>query len=115
MVTKCSSVNSVLFYAPWMYLSVFSASFLGVGAWALPSAIALLQLVFGAVYEFQGPRFGWWAYGDESVAGGALNDRWHGMPSMGLLFHPALGFGFGLAANLHGYNLHAFDKKSRVG
>ncbi|GAB5360527.1 hypothetical protein AAMO2058_000635900 [Amorphochlora amoebiformis] len=103
MITKCSSFNSILFYLPWLYTAIISARKLGLPVWAYPSAAALFTCLFGTCYEMLGPHFGWWKYNDEDVANGALTERIWGMPLMGAVFHPAMGFGLALAEALTGY------------
>jgi hypothetical protein len=110
MVTKCSSLNSVLFYPAWMYIAMVSASRMRLPWYALPSAAALLQGLYGVPYEMQGPAFGFWQYTAEDVAKGALADRLWGMPLMAAYFHPAMGFG-SMAADL----MCGFTKKPGFG
>jgi hypothetical protein len=82
-VSKCSSVNSILFYIPWLYTSLLLASrcvlFSGVVStlacrwrpitshgvissliWA--SRVGLYNVLFGVGYEMLGPQMGWWRY-----------------------------------------------------
>eukprot|EP00466_Bigelowiella_natans_P009115 jgi/Bigna1/133797/aug1.22_g8505 len=79
MITKCSSLNSVMFYVPWLYTSMMSAKRLGLPWWAYPSAAGLLQMLYGLPYEIQGPAFGWWKYTDQDIANGALTERVFGV------------------------------------
>lgn len=103
MVTKCSSLNSVLFYPAWMYVAFVSAQRMGLPWWAIPGGTALLQGLYGVPYEMQGPAFSWWRYTDQDIAQGALTERIWGMPLMASYFHPAMGFGSALAAAFTGY------------
>mmetsp|Transcript_20685 Transcript_20685/g.36753 ORF Transcript_20685/g.36753 Transcript_20685/m.36753 type:complete len:309 (-) Transcript_20685:32-958(-) len=103
MITKCSSFNSVLYYAPWMYTAIQSATRLDLPWWAFPSGVGLLQFLYGIPYEIQGPAFGWWRYTDQDVANGALSERVWGMPIMAAYFHPAMGWGVAAAGVFSGY------------
>jgi len=64
MITPCSSVNSVLFYVPWIYTSIeASRRLLAAGRihlLAFPFVVGLLQFGFGVVYEMQGPINNFW-------------------------------------------------------
>lgn len=83
-ITPCSSLNSILFYVPWIYTSVEAALRLSLRhTVCFPLVVGLLQFGFGTGYEMQGPLQNFWKYPDEhgviaaSVA--ALND-WEGYP-----------------------------------
>lgn len=72
-ITECSSVNSVLFYVPWMYSAITcSRRLVDERSWALPCLCAALFLSFRAGYEVQGPAMGWWTWprGDGLVQDG---------------------------------------------
>jgi hypothetical protein len=68
MVSKCSSVNSIVFYLPWLYTSVFMADRMrqasnrkGFIAHVLTAfKVGQLQLLFGIAYESLGPSMNWW-------------------------------------------------------
>jgi len=64
MVTPCSSVNSVLFYVPWIYTSLEASRRLltanRIHLLAFPFVVGLLQFGFGVVYEMQGPINNFW-------------------------------------------------------
>ena len=110
MVSKCSSLNSVAYYVPWIHLALEVAGRLSLGFVARVFVAGLLGFSLCGVYEVQGPRQGWWAYpvhkdtglpltsklwtlhgGLSNVfavndhAGLALAERWHGMPVMAIL------------------------------
>jgi hypothetical protein len=54
-VAQCSSLNSVVFYGPWIYSSVVVAERLVGGArWALPWICGALTFGMCGVYETQG-------------------------------------------------------------
>ena len=57
----CSSVNSVVYYMPWVYSSVVSAERLvGSSRWALPWVCGALTFGMCGIYEMQGPNMRWW-------------------------------------------------------
>ena len=64
MITPCSSVNSVLFYVPWIYTSIEASRRLlaanRIHLLAFPFVVGLLQFGFGVVYEMQGPINNFW-------------------------------------------------------
>lgn len=92
-VCSCSSANSIAFYGPWLYLPLLLAM---DGHWAAPSAVALLQIAWGAAYEVLGAQYTWWTWsGDAEFA-----SRVHGVPLITLLFHPVLGFSVAWALRL---------------
>jgi hypothetical protein len=70
-LTPCSSLNSVFYYGPWMYLALLGASALGFSGWSQPSAVATLQLLWGLVYEMQGD----WMSRDETQSNGTTINR----------------------------------------
>eukprot|EP00467_Chlorarachnion_reptans_P023908 CAMPEP_0114515310 /NCGR_PEP_ID=MMETSP0109-20121206/16664_1 /TAXON_ID=29199 /ORGANISM="Chlorarachnion reptans, Strain CCCM449" /LENGTH=321 /DNA_ID=CAMNT_0001695499 /DNA_START=5 /DNA_END=970 /DNA_ORIENTATION=- len=107
MITKCSSLNSVLYYVPWIYTALATAKRMNLPWWAYPSAVGMLQGLFGVPYEMQGPAFGWWKYTDQDVANGALTERIWGMPLMAAYFHPAMGWGVAMAETFTGYGRKA--------
>lgn len=82
MVTPCSSINSVLFYVPWTYTSIEAARRLDLHPAALPFAVGLLQIGFGAVYEMQGPSNRFWKWPDDAgvIASSPLLKAWDGYP-----------------------------------
>lgn len=68
----CSSANSIAFYPLALYVATLCAPML-VASWAVPSAAALVLLLFAIPYEAQGPLLGWWVYPlGNMVGGGAL-------------------------------------------
>ena len=71
----CSSANSVVYYMPWIYCCVVSATRLvGHSRWALPWVCGALTFGMCGVYEMQGPNLRWWKWpvvpGDTSGKGG---------------------------------------------
>ena len=111
MLSKCSSLNSILFYAPWIYLSLFAAPYFRLPWWATPSAVALLQFLYGITYELQGPTLKYWRYTDDlDTAEGALRERWYEMPMMALYFHPVMGAAIQLAMTCAGYSVAQTQK-----
>ena len=109
---KCSSVNSVLFYGPWLYLPLLCAPLL---SGSVASATALLQMLFGLVYELQGPSNGWWLFGDDLIHNGAFAGRILGAPLVAILFHPVLGFGIASMMRLVGVGMHEAPKNHTFG
>ena len=75
---QCSSVNSVLYYGPWVYSSVVSASNLVGGCagprWALPWLCGGLTFGMCGVYEMQGPNMRWWKWSNPDS--GHIVDFW---------------------------------------
>lgn len=63
MVSPCSSLNSVLYYVPWIYACTWSANRLSNSDIFRPFVMGMLMLGFCCVYEMLGPTFGWWQYG----------------------------------------------------
>lgn len=87
-LSPCSSVNSVLFYVPWIYTSIEAAKRLKIHKFAFPFAVGLLQFGFGVVYEMQGPINNFWKWPDEDgvIAESPLVLKaWEGYPSISLL------------------------------
>jgi hypothetical protein len=72
MITPCSSVNSVLFYVPWIYTSLEAARRLlatgRIHLLAFPFVVGLLQFGFGVVYEMQGPTNNFWNWPNPDTA-----------------------------------------------
>ena len=63
----CSSVNSVVYYMPWVYSSVVSAERLvGSSRWALPWVCGALTFGMCGIYEMQGPNMRWWKVRQDS-------------------------------------------------
>ena len=63
--SKCSSFNSVIYYLPWVYVSISSAKILcgkGVSILSFASVAGLLFSGLCAPYELQGPSEGWWLW-----------------------------------------------------
>lgn len=87
MVTPCSSVNSLLFYAPWIYTSLEAARRLDLSPAAFPFAVGLLQIGFGAPYEMQGPAQAFWRWPtDEGIIADAETlVPWEGYPPLTFL------------------------------
>jgi len=130
MVSRCSSLNSVLYYVPWMYSCFLSGvAVAGQYKWLTPWIVGWLHFGFCGPYEMQGPVMKWWKYpnkqgyifkGDASDtwfllpdkegikaaphAVAALAARWHSMPVYATLFHYALGFGFATGMYFTGGN-----------
>ena len=130
MVSKCSSLNSVAYYVPWIHLALEVAGRLSLGFVARVFVAGLLGFSLCGVYEVQGPRQGWWAYpvhkdtglpltsklwtlhgGLSNVfavndhAGLALAERWHGMPVMAILFHASFLLGLAVGGGVGGGTL----------
>ena len=63
---QCSSVNSVVFYGPWIYSSVVAAQRLAGtrSRWALPWLCGAFSFGMCGVYEMQGPNMRWWTWPD---------------------------------------------------
>lgn len=59
----CSSLNSVVYYMPWIYCCVISATRLaGDTRWALPWLCGALTFGMCGIYEMQGPNMRWWKW-----------------------------------------------------
>ena len=86
-VTPCSSVNSLLFYIPWIYTSIEAATKLQLGSLAFPFAVGLLQFGFGTVYEMQGPINNFWHWPEDSgmIADSVLLQPFDGYPPLDFL------------------------------
>lgn len=74
-ISDCSSVNSVLYYVPWMYACLMSGRALAArilpigkrtfhGALVTASIVGVLQFGFCGVYEMQGPTLRLWRWPD---------------------------------------------------
>jgi len=103
-LTPCSSLNSILFYVPWIYTSI-------EGAWRLllavsirrsswnkfqsmlliiviPFLVGLLQFGFGVVYELQGPWNNFWSWPDYNGVIASSRERlgpWEGYSPLKVL------------------------------
>lgn len=87
-LSPCSSVNSVLFYVPWIYTSIEAATKLNLHPFAFPFVVGLLQFGFGVVYEMQGPINNFWKWPDEDgviAESPLLLAPWDGYPPITLL------------------------------
>eukprot|EP01044_Picomonas_judraskeda_P000753 COSAG03_NODE_36_length_17658_cov_56.766900_10_plen_626_part_00 len=81
----CSSANSVLYYAPWIYCCVATAVRLtgsdrdGRADWALPWLCGALTFGVCGVYEMQGPLMQWWEWPgyDTRLAADPAHPRGH--------------------------------------
>ena len=129
MVSKCSSLNSVAYYVPWIHLALEVAGRLSLGFVARVFVAGLLGFSLCGVYEVQGrARAGgrtrctrtrgsptsklWTLHGGLSNvfavndhAGLALAERWHGMPVMAILFHASFLFGLAVGGGVGGGTL----------
>ena len=125
--SECSSVNSVVYYLPWVYSCVTLARRLvDERSWSFPLLCGLFFFGMCGVYESQGPMMGWWLWPqpDMVVKGGcdiaqfgipaddtrglvaskhaydALHDRVFGVPALAPYFHFAFGWGIAVAFQL---------------
>jgi hypothetical protein len=93
MVANCSSLNSILFYVPWMYTCWASGCRIGkalnMPAMQLSLLIGILHPLFCVPYELTGANSAWWKWGKNVEA---LGDRLYNVPIMTVMFH----FTFGL-------------------
>lgn len=134
--SACSSLNSILYYVPWMYVSHATAVQLTLHVPSLlPFALGAMMMLYCSVYEMQGPILGLWRWPDldsglvsataqlynplnatASATPGlyavpnvqwALAERAFGFPLAALLYHFAMGFGYGAALQLFGRQRHA--------
>lgn len=66
---QCSSVNSVVYYGPWIYSSVASAlKLVGDGSrWPLPWLCGAFAFGMCGIYEMQGPNMRWWRWPDPAT------------------------------------------------
>jgi len=101
MISKCSSLNSALFYTFWIYLSLSTAQAFNLGKLGTIGAVGVINAMFGLVYELQGPINNLWQYNSENVAD-AFDERFFGLPLMGVYFHMAFGSGFAATLYLFG-------------
>ena len=120
--SECSSVNSVMYYVPWVYCCLRSAKRISSG---IPFTFMTGLLFYGmcGVYEMQGPLMGWWLWpqADGVVKPGtdiwqhgdpgkdtrgmvttrhvaqALGERVFGFPILAPYFHSAFGWGIALS------------------
>jgi hypothetical protein len=104
-IAQCSSLNSVLFYVPWIYCGILTTLKLSSSPkhWAMPLLAGMIFFGFGATYELQAPFRGWWfwpnslgvAIGNNVIAVphvvDALSDTLWGTPLMTIYFHSAIG------------------------
>lgn len=93
MVTKCSSLNSIIFYLPWMYSCYFIGQHL-----KFPTKrgkmlfIGLIHPIFCTMYELTGANNQrWWSWGTKIAA---LNERYYEVPIMAVAFHYFYGLCF---------------------
>ncbi len=126
MISKCSSLNSVLYMVPAAYCALLAAGRVGVHPLARPWVAGLLLVGAYLPYELQGPRQGLWTYPSagtpfqlDAAAGGAmwtahgglsttlemraevvpaLAERWYEMPVMTSMYVSAIGLGLGYGA-----------------
>ena len=62
-ISDCSSLNSVLYYLPWVYSCVtLGRRLVDETSWAFPLLTGLLFFGMCGVYECQGPIMGWWLW-----------------------------------------------------
>eukprot|EP00301_Raphidiophrys_heterophryoidea_P009267 c13635_g1_i1.p1 GENE.c13635_g1_i1~~c13635_g1_i1.p1 ORF type:complete len:369 (-),score=78.59 c13635_g1_i1:163-1224(-) len=101
MISKCSSLNSILFYVFWIYLTLTTVQALNLCTLGKIGAAGFIQAMLGLCYELQGPSFNWWQYSSKNVAD-AFDERLFGLPLMGVYFHMAFGSGFVLSLYLVG-------------
>jgi hypothetical protein len=123
--TPCSSLNSILYYTPWVYSCVSCARCLVAdeASWTFPLVCGLLFFGMCGPYESQGPMMGWWLWpqADRVVKAGvdlwqfgapgldprglvaaehayeALATRAFGVPALAPYFHFAFGWGIATA------------------
>jgi hypothetical protein len=93
MVTKCSSLNSIIFYLPWMYSCYFIGQHIN-----FPTKrgkllfIGLIHPIFCTMYELTGANNQrWWSWGSKIPA---LNERYFEVPIMAVAFHYFYGLCF---------------------
>mmetsp|Transcript_13627 Transcript_13627/g.19985 ORF Transcript_13627/g.19985 Transcript_13627/m.19985 type:complete len:376 (-) Transcript_13627:353-1480(-) len=83
MITPCSSINSVLFYIPWLYTSIESARRMDLNPICYPFVVGFLVFGFGTVYEMQGPLNNFWKWPDDSghiAQTAVILSSWEGYP-----------------------------------
>ena len=97
-VSKCSSLNSIAVYLPWMYSCYHLAKCVPFSS-ELSRLLytGILHPLFFTMYEITGANAGWWAWGDKVEA---LNERVFGVPVMTVAFHFLVGFTFALILDL---------------
>lgn len=60
MVSQCSSLNSVVYYVPWLYSCFVAGRRLCGNTWGAVWLIGAMHFGFCGPYEMQGPSFDWW-------------------------------------------------------
>ena len=122
--TMCSSLNSILYYVPWVYACTTCASRLtNTASWTFPLVCGMMFFGMCGPYESQGPMMGWWLWpqADGLVKAGvdlwqfgapgeddrglvaadhayeALATRAFGVPALAPYFHFAFGWGIATA------------------
>lgn len=88
MVTPCSSINSILFYVPWIYTSLEAARRLDFPPSSFPFLVGLLQFGFGVPYEMQGPAQAFWQWPTHDGIIAEESDllaSWQGYPPLDFL------------------------------
>lgn len=94
MITKCSSLNSLLFYLPWMYSCYYiSQNFNFQTKRSRLLFIGLIHPIFCTMYELTGANNHWWTWGIKIEV---LNERFYQVPVMTIAFHYFLGLFFNL-------------------
>lgn len=89
MISKCSSLNSVCFYLPWMYSCWACGNRLdNLSVTRRALLVGLLHLLFCAPYELIGANTGLWMWGENVEA---LGDTLYEVPIMTFMFHFAFG------------------------
>uniref|UniRef100_A0A7S4AZM0 Uncharacterized protein n=1 Tax=Chrysotila carterae TaxID=13221 RepID=A0A7S4AZM0_CHRCT len=141
--SDCSSLNSVLFYIPWIYSALAStARLVQKRSAAFPLLCGFMLMAQGLVYELQGPSMEWWLwpprvggvlrspstitqFGDLSTSPhqvstsphvtDALAERVFGVPAMSIYFHFALGVGIAASLQLFSFPTSFFKTLVCVG
>lgn len=97
MITKCSSLNSVIFYVPWMYSCYYIGRRIESTFRSRILLIALLHPLYCTMYELTGANEErWWSWGTKVPA---LLDRFYEVPIMAVSFHFFYGLCFALCYN----------------
>lgn len=123
VIPTCSSVNSVMYYCPWVYTGITLSKKLSHCSKCTPWIAAMVFVSMCGVYELQGPGMGWWTWANEdgvvkeNFVGNwmtnwmtnrsqlisvphvveALEIRWYGVPVLAPYFHMAFGWGIAVA------------------
>lgn len=92
-VSTCSSVNSIVYYLPWMYSCYYCGRSVSAlrGKLSQTILVGLLHPLFCTMYEVTGANDKWWYWGTKVPA---LQERFFEVPVMAVAFHFFFGMSF---------------------